>query len=174
MTINKGVEWAAHGLAILAVVPESRALSAEALAEFHDLPPAYMAKQMQALAKAGLVTTHRGPKGGYRLSRSPEEISLLDIYLAIEGGGSMFQCTEIRQQGVCPSRRQDCKSPCGVAQGFYDAEKAFRDILKKKPLTEIIASAAAGMTPSRAAKFVNWIETSASTLQRPIGKSAGA
>jgi Rrf2 family cysteine metabolism transcriptional repressor len=37
------------------------------------------------LKRAGIVTSTRGAGGGYLLARPPEEISLLDIYLAIEG-----------------------------------------------------------------------------------------
>ena len=60
MKINKGVEWAVHAMSVLAVLPEGRAVSAEALAAYHETSATYMAKQLQALSKAGLVRGGRG------------------------------------------------------------------------------------------------------------------
>ena len=62
MKINSGVEWAAHACALLATLPPGWSLSAQALAAYHEVPPAYMAKQLQALSKAGIVKSNRGAK----------------------------------------------------------------------------------------------------------------
>ncbi|MEO1407462.1 MAG: Rrf2 family transcriptional regulator, partial [Pseudomonadota bacterium] len=112
MKINKGVEWAVHAAALMAALPEGDGLSADSLARYHEVPPAYMAKQLQALSRARIVQSTRGARGGYRLARSTSEITLLDIWLAIEGGGPVFRCSEIRQNGPCGFKRSDCKQPC--------------------------------------------------------------
>ena len=93
MQISRGVEWAAHAASLLATLPEGMGLRAEALAQYHGVPQAYMAKQMQALSKAGLVHTSRGRQGGYRLAKPAEEITLWDIMAAIEGKSPAFTCT---------------------------------------------------------------------------------
>ena len=120
-----------------------------------------MAKQMQALARAGVVTSARGGGGGYRLAKPTDDISLLDIYLAIEGSQSAFRCMEIRQNGPCGSRKEHCKAPCGIAARFYAAEQAFRASLKAIPLTEIVAEAASRKSPARAKQVLEWIGASA-------------
>lgn len=56
MWINKGVEWAAHACAVMAPLWPDRGLALSAMAEFHDLPEPYMAKQMRALAREGIIT----------------------------------------------------------------------------------------------------------------------
>ncbi|MDQ1403208.1 MAG: hypothetical protein QOG03_1524, partial [Actinomycetota bacterium] len=99
MKLGQGVEWGIHCCAILALLPDGTALPSARLAEFHDVPPAYLAKHLQALAKAGIVTSTAGPKGGYRLARPAAEITLLDVVEAIEGRTAAFDCTEIRQRG---------------------------------------------------------------------------
>ena len=60
MKMSEGVEWTAHACALLAALPPGVGLPANALAEFHALAPAYMAKHMQALARAGVVESVRG------------------------------------------------------------------------------------------------------------------
>ncbi len=85
MRIAEGVEWAVHLCGVLGVVPAGFDLPAGRLAEFHELPPAYLAKHLQALSRAGIVTANRGVSGGYRLAKPATKITLLDITLAIEG-----------------------------------------------------------------------------------------
>src|ERR1700734_3961621 len=102
MRLNEGVEWAAHCLVLLAGLPEQTALSAARLAEYHDVPAPYLAKSLQALAGAGIISSRVGRHGGYRLARPPGEITLLDAAVAVEGQDSLFRCTEIRRQA--PSR----------------------------------------------------------------------
>ena len=59
MKMSEGVEWTAHACALLAALPPGMGLPAAALAEFHYLAPAYMAKHMQALARANKVRLAR-------------------------------------------------------------------------------------------------------------------
>ena len=69
MRLSDGVEWGVHACTILAVMPTDRALPAAKLAEYHGVPAAYLAKHLQALARAGVLETVKGPRGGYRLAR---------------------------------------------------------------------------------------------------------
>ena len=164
MKIGAGVEWCVHACTLLAVLPANRALNAEALAEYFDVPPAYLAKQMQALSKAGLVISHRGSSGGYQLSRPAEEISLWDITEAVEGAKPSFRCQEIRQGGPCGARPEECRRPCGVAASFYAAETAFRDYLRDVSLASIIVDAASSYAQDRQEDFAVWLEANASRL----------
>src|SRR5690349_24759448 len=95
MKMSEGVEWTAHACALVAALPPGVGLPANALAEFHELAPAYMAKHMQALARAGVVESVRGAGGGYRLAKKSQDVTLWDIYQAIEGEEPAFRCSEI-------------------------------------------------------------------------------
>lgn len=165
MKINKGVEWAAHACALLGVLPRGWALSADALAAYHDVPPAYMAKQMQALSAAGLVVSSRGAAGGYRLARAPDAITLKDVFLAVEGGAPSFRCSEVRQNGPCGAAKAACKRPCGIAASFYAAEAAFRDALAGVTIADVTASAAASSDAGKAAKIAAWVQAHASGVE---------
>lgn len=157
MQISKGVEWAAHAAALMAALPEGRALRADALARYHEVPAAYMAKQLQALSKADIVTSTRGARGGYRLAKKPADISLLHILTAIEGTTPAFRCTEIRQNGPCPARQENCKTPCIIAKSFHAAEQAFRDSLKDVTLVNIGMDVLTTKSPEDMAQTMEWI-----------------
>lgn len=165
MKINKGVEWAAHACALLGALPKGWTLSADALAAYHDVPPAYMAKQMQALSAAGLVVSARGAAGGYRLARGAGEITLKDVFLAVEGPAPSFRCTEVRQDGPCGASKAACRRPCGIAAGFHAAEAAFRDSLAGVTIADIVASAAAASEAGKAAKIAAWVRAHAAGVE---------
>ena len=63
MQLGEGVEWALHAVVVLAVVPADSTLPAARLAEYHGVPPAYLAKHLQALSQAGIVESVAGPAG---------------------------------------------------------------------------------------------------------------
>jgi Rrf2 family protein len=157
MRMSEGVEWAAHACALLAAVPAGRGLSAAALAEYHDVPPAYMAKQMQALARAGLVASVRGAGGGYRLARMADQISLWDIAAAIEGHAPAFRCSEIRRNGPCGAKPEDCRVPCEIAAAFHAAERAWRDHLASVTLAAILTSLMQTQTPEKLSRVLHWV-----------------
>src|SRR3954452_19316705 len=99
MRMSDGVEWGVHVCTLLAALPSDGALPAARLAEFHGVPPAYLAKHLQALARAGIITSTHGPKGGYRLAKPARQITLLEVVDAIEGAEPSFRCSEIRRPG---------------------------------------------------------------------------
>ena len=164
MQISKGVEWACHAAAILMSLPRDRALRANSLARYYDLPSAYMAKQLQALSKAGITQSTRGVRGGYRLAKPPEDINLWDITAAIEGNRPVFRCTEIRQNGPCPASKDSCKQACAIAQSFALAEKAFRDTLANISLIDIATIFAQDTNANDILNSNRWIQKEAVML----------
>ncbi len=72
--------------------PNSPGVQAADIAATYDLPTAYAAKIMSQLAKAQILRSDRGPRGGFQLARAPEKITLLEIFEAVRGvleGGVM-------------------------------------------------------------------------------------
>jgi Rrf2 family protein len=158
MRIAEGVEWAVHLCGVLGVVPDGFDLPASRLAEFHELPPAYLAKHLQALSRAGIVTASRGVSGGYRLSKPAANITLLDITLAIEGSEPAFRCTEIRQQGPCAAAPAACKHHCPIAKAFLDAETQWRKALASVTVADIIRTAVSeSFDKERRRTFQAWL-----------------
>jgi FeS assembly SUF system regulator len=83
-------------------------LSARQLATKTRLPLPVVSKVLKALAREGLLVSHRGASGGYSLSRQPERISVAQILSAVEGPIAMTECldesAECRQEAFCPVR----------------------------------------------------------------------
>jgi Rrf2 family protein len=150
-----GVEWAIHCCVVLSQADGP--VPAQRLAEFHGVSRTYLAKTLQALSRAGLVSSTEGRVGGYVLDRVPRAISVLDVVLAVEGDSSAFRCTEIRQNGPFGMRKKECVSPCGVAQVMADAEAAWRRSLAKVTVADLAASLGDVVTAKDAAAVRNWL-----------------
>jgi Rrf2 family protein len=143
MKLSEGVEQAIHCVAMMTGLETGAVLSAAALAEFHGVSPSYLLKHLQALSRAGILKTVPGPKGGYCLARSPREITLLDIVLAVEGPEPAFRCAEIRQRGPNPLPDRYFNRPCGINVAMLKAERAYRAELKRVTLADLLADLAA-------------------------------
>ncbi len=57
------------------------------------IPKSFLAKILQRLSKAGIITSHVGVNGGSQLAKEPERITLYDVIEAIEGPVAMNRCT---------------------------------------------------------------------------------
>ncbi|MBN9495337.1 MAG: Rrf2 family transcriptional regulator [Alphaproteobacteria bacterium] len=58
---------------------KSRPVQASAITKRQGIPKRYLEQVLQALVRAGVLTGQRGPKGGYRLARDPESITIAEI-----------------------------------------------------------------------------------------------
>lgn len=158
MKLSDGVEQAIHSITMMAGLPADGVLSAADLAAFHGVSPSYLLKHLQALSKAKLVTTLPGPKGGYRLARGADQITLLDIVLAVEGPEPAFRCREIRQRGPNPLPASSFTAPCGINAAMLKAERAYRAELRKVTvqslLEELVQQDTSGAIRDRGCAFL--------------------
>lgn len=157
MNLKNQVEWALHCCAVMIALPDGAYLPAKVLAEFHGVPKEYLSKALQALSQAGIVTSTLGPSGGYRLARSPDKISFLDIVEAIEGKRSTFRCGEIRGNNPCLPRRHRSGKPCTVARIMWNADEAWRESLRGVALTDLAAQLAEDVPDDVLAKSQAWL-----------------
>lgn len=155
MRMNQGVEWGLHCCVALGWIGQNEVVSTAKLAAKFDLPAAYLNKSLQALARAGVLVSSAGPRGGFRLARAPSKITLLEVVDAIEGPEAAFRCTEIRRTGDGASPASECKRPCAVASAMRQAEMAWRKELSSQTIATVMMNA-----PQAAAeRAVQWFET---------------
>jgi Rrf2 family cysteine metabolism transcriptional repressor len=98
-------------------------LQVKEIAGRHDISPQYLEQLMTRLVKHGLVHAVRGQKGGFVLSRPPQEIALIEILEALEGRLALVDSTSP-------------ESPLG--EYAAQAESALRQMLNV-PLTDVLA-----------------------------------
>lgn len=118
---------ALHTAIILAANPD-RLVSAKELALILCASEAHLSKVLQRLEKSNIVNSVRGPKGGFRLNKSGDEIMLLDVYEAIDGKLSMLPC--LLSENVCDGN-------CGFGEVITNLNRQFKDYLSKTRLSSL-------------------------------------
>lgn len=91
--LTKQTDYALVLLARMARDGEPALWAAGDLAEATALPSPMVSKILKPLAKAGLLASQRGVKGGYRLARPPREITVAEVIETMEGPVSLTECT---------------------------------------------------------------------------------
>ncbi|MEV7730109.1 Rrf2 family transcriptional regulator [Streptomyces sp. NPDC087917] len=157
MKLSGGVEWALHCCVVLTAASEP--VPAARLAELHEVSPSYMAKQLQALSRAGLVRSVQGKTGGYVIAREPAEITLLHVVQAVDGATPAFVCTEIRQRGPFATPPDQCAKQCPVARAMGAADAAWRASLDGVTIADLAASVEGDSGPDALPQIGAWLTT---------------
>ena len=92
MKVKKSTAYALHALMYMARHSTQLPATTAMIAKAEGIPSNYLAKIFQQLAKARFVKAIRGRKRGYIFARPPEEITLLELFEAIEGGPLFDDC----------------------------------------------------------------------------------
>ena len=138
--MGRGVEWAVHSCVNLAWTPAGEAVNSARLAEYYKLPGAYLNKQLQALVRAGILGSVSGPRGGFHLARRPENVTILDIVLALEGPDPVFRCEGILANVPDADSEQNYVRTCLISQTMRQAEVAWRQALARQTIAGIADS----------------------------------
>jgi FeS assembly SUF system regulator len=112
-----------------------RVHSTRDLAKGARLPLPTVSKILKALARAGLLQSHRGVKGGYRIARDASRITVEEIIRALEGPIAITECIE---------EGSDCEieGTCPVRGNWQRINAAVKDALAAIPLSEMAAQLA--------------------------------
>ncbi len=121
MKISVKVDYACRVMAELARLHGSGELAQiEHLAQTEAVPANFLAQILGDLREHGLITSRRGNRGGYALARAPEEISLYDILMAVEG-----QCLQLSGNFDGRSGRRLKQVWDEIGQGLVEKTKSY-------------------------------------------------
>ena len=93
MQVSKTLDYAVRSLVHIAQ-EENSVSTIEGISVKQHIPQSYLAKIMRKLVQRGLLRSSTGPDGGYSLKKQANEISLKDVYEAIEGDMQLVDCMD--------------------------------------------------------------------------------
>lgn len=102
----------------------------------HDLniPPSTAGMILRRLNRAGIIETREGAGGGVRLAKPPDEVTILDIFTAIEQERPMFQTNfQLRVTGEKPTKVQQT-----IYQILDSAESAMKRSLQATTIRDLM------------------------------------
>jgi FeS assembly SUF system regulator len=106
--------------------------SARDLAAESGLPLPTVSKVLKELLQSGLLVSHRGIQGGYRLAKEPREISLAEIIAALEGPLAWTECST-DASGLC-----ELEACCAIKRNQRMISQAVKGVLEKLMLSDLI------------------------------------
>lgn len=157
--LTVSVEYGVHCLLWLADSGDAP-LSSRDLADLQGISHSFLAKIFPKLEKAGIVRASEGVRGGYRLARAPEDVSVLQIVDAIEGRKPLFDCQEIR--GRCAVFGEAAPGwathgVCAIHAVMLQAEKSMRDTLARTSLRDLGRTVSGKAPADFPAKVDAWV-----------------
>lgn len=167
--IGTGVEYGLHCLLWLVERPSGPPSSRD-LAELQGISPSFVAKILPKLEKAGILTVSEGLRGGYRLARPADRISVLDVVDAIEGEKPLFDCQQIRGRcalfgGKVPEWATG--GVCGIHAVMLRAERSMRDELARTTLADLARTVIRKAPDGFGGEIQAWLSIRAAGRKRP-------
>ena len=84
MKVSRSMAYAVQALLLLATVEGDRPVPCNSLARDGDMPERFLLQILRTLVNCGILQSVRGVEGGYLLARPADEISLMEIYHALD------------------------------------------------------------------------------------------
>ena len=133
MLTTKG-RYAVMASASLANLSTNGAVPLSLVAENQNIPLNYLEQIFSKLKSKGIVSSTRGPGGGYSLTKNKKEISIYDIINAVEENTELVRCGHKKDGGCMPNATK-----CITHDLWAGLEKTITSYLKSKSLSDIVS-----------------------------------
>lgn len=128
--LTRSTDYAIRALIYMAG-DEDRTISTADLDRDLGLPRPFMRKTLQALQRAGYLSSIKGNKGGFRLETSPEKVRLIDLMTIFQGQISLGDC--LFKKKLC-----HCVRTCPLRREIKSMERDVLDRLKSVTLADLM------------------------------------
>lgn len=107
--------------------------SIRSIAERRNISENYLEQIYLVLRKTGLVESTRGPQGGYRLAKAPENVTACDVLCALEGKLLPVQCLDPDAEESCPREEY-----CATHQVWQRIATEMHDIIHGVTIADLV------------------------------------
>jgi Rrf2 family nitric oxide-sensitive transcriptional repressor len=139
--LSQTIEYALRAMIRLATLAPGEALTSELIAAHTGAPKGYLSKILRDLVVSGLVSSQRGPAGGFALARPAAEISMLDVINAVD---------PIQRIRKCPLGNPSHLQLCPLHRRVDDALGVIEREFERTSLIEVLESNAKAKGQCRA------------------------
>jgi Rrf2 family transcriptional regulator, iron-sulfur cluster assembly transcription factor len=142
MQITRREEYALRGVIFLAKQPNEKVTLVGEVSRVQKIPEKFLAKIFQRLAKAGVLRSMRGAKGGFLLRRPADEITMREVLEAMEGPLAINRC--LLQRGECVEEME-----CPLHEIWEEAQKGLLKVLERTTIKDLVRRIPNGMAGRR-------------------------
>jgi len=131
MKLSSLTRYGIRAMLELAFEYGKKPLQIKSIADRENISNKYLEQLIAMLKSAGLVRSVRGPRGGYMLAKPPQEISLKDIFVTLEGPITSVDC--LKHSEFTPN----C-TDCATRQIWNEIQDAISNVLSSKTLRDLL------------------------------------
>lgn len=110
----------------------SKKILATEISEATKIPKAYLSKLMQELTRHNLISSLRGPHGGFYLTDENRKVSLLEVITAIDGDNRLTSC-------MLGLHKCDKDNPCPIHHLVGEAKTKFVKNMKQTTVQDLVS-----------------------------------
>lgn len=134
--ISMRSKYALKALSFLARSKDKETFLIAEVAEAENIPKKFLEAILLTLKSHGILTSRKGPGGGYSLAKPASTITIGSIVRAFEGDLAPVQCLSEQAQGACP----ECidKATCGIRLVMADVQQALATVFDVVTLADMI------------------------------------
>ena len=125
MQLSRKSDYALRAVRHISTLPKGKLGSINSIAHAEAIPREFLAKILKDLTRGGILVSFQGVTGGYRLAKSPKEVTFLTVIEAIDGPIHLNLCTE---KGNCSC---DQYNDCQMKDFWAVQEQSFKKALGK-------------------------------------------
>ena len=143
-------DHALRAVLLLARIPADHAMRADAIAESIGAPRNYLAKTLNALAKAGIVRSSRGPFGGFSLAVSPRELTIARVTQLFD---------ERPRTGACLLKKSRCDAdnPCSAHNTWTAITASALHAIEHTTISQLLGDASVVVADSGLSHARPWL-----------------
>jgi Rrf2 family protein len=130
LELTKRGDYAVRAMLALTRGAGNGLLSARRISDAMDIPVRFLPQVLADLQRAGLIEAAPGRAGGYRLSRDPEALTLLEVIEAVEGDSRRVSC--VLRGGPCGK-----DGFCDVHDVFFEGQEALRGTFARSSMADL-------------------------------------
>lgn len=135
--LSNTCKYAVRSVIYLAIhQEEGKKIGIKQISSDLEIPTPFLGKILQTLAKQKILSSNKGPHGGFSLAVDAEELTLLDIVKIIDGMDIFETC--LIGMNSCKSADSNSK-PCSVHDQFSDIRKKLYDLFKNETFANIVS-----------------------------------
>jgi len=134
LRLSKKSEYALMAVKYIALQNGKACVTAKEISQSYNIPYELVCKVLQRLTKNNVITSFQGAKGGYRLSKLPSDIFLIEILSAVEPDYKITNC--MKQN----SSEEDCQhfNCCRIRNPLIKIQNEIDNLFKNISVTEFI------------------------------------
>jgi Rrf2 family protein len=136
MKLSKRGEYGLRALQDLAMHHGAGPIPNKALAERNNIPPKFLEQILLTLKHGHIVHSQKGPRGGYYLARSPEQVTLAEVVRLLDGPLAPVSCvSEVAYEPCgCPDMET-----CGLRRVMKDVRDTVARMMENTTLADLVS-----------------------------------